>query len=148
MKELDKRNVEYPDIQAGMYFVDTEGKIYFYQDNSEVPVKLNANGYKFVTLKRKVDLKKIRIPVHRIVAHTFIPKSLQDKLYDRDKVHFIDFDKNNTSVKNLEWINDKELNILSEIHKKGLTKIEDMEPYVKQLIWFIGVNILYIYFYI
>lgn len=132
-QRFEERPLKYPGVQEGRYLINTNGKIIL-RFGDEVEPIINSKGYKTVSLTEEGSGKKTRHSVHRLVATIFIPKTAQDYLNKRDKVHFKDFDKKNTSVSNLEWVSDFELRLLSDIHKKNLSTMEELKPYVYQMI--------------
>ena len=110
-KRIEERPLHYPGIQEGQYLIKSNGVISL-RTGEEVEQNINSKGYKTVSLTSGSDLKKSRHSIHRLVATVFIPKTVRDHINKRDKVHFKDFDKNNVSASNLEWVSDFELRLL------------------------------------
>lgn len=84
------------DIQGLKYKVNQEGVI-INSDNNEIKQRITYDGYSVVTLGRNKRRKTYR--VHRLVAMMFIPNSNNE-----DEVNHKDFNKQNNTVNNLEWV--------------------------------------------
>ena len=65
----------------------------------------NDNGYQIVGLHCKKLKKSIRVRVHRIVGHVFIP-NVDPK--NKTQVNHIDKNRENNYYKNLEWTTPQE----------------------------------------
>lgn len=78
--------------------------------------KINKVGYKSISLC--FNGKTIRVPVHRLVALTFI-----DNPDNKPQVNHIDGNSFNNNVNNLEWVTCLENN--RHAIKLGLTKLEE-----------------------
>lgn len=86
-----------------MYEVSTKGRIRNIKTGRILHTYLNPNGYKVVTLTRKGKQKTVK--VHRLVAEVFC-----EKYYDDTEVTYIDGDKTNLDVKNLDWLKKSDIN--------------------------------------
>lgn len=73
------------------YLVFTDGRVYSFKSHRYLKPSLNASGY----LKLKINGKNI--PLHRIVAETFLGKS--DLTVDH-----LDMNKMNNNLSNLEYV--------------------------------------------
>ena len=93
------KEVKFEDIQKA-YLITSDGKIINKTTNKEKKTFISNNGYKRVTLWFNGKQKKMS--VHRLVAMAFIPNP--DNL---PQVNHIDGNKQNNSVENLEWCNQR-----------------------------------------
>jgi len=87
------------------YAISSYGRVVSYQDSIENGRLLKfgvIEGYHVLTLTSKIQVSRC---VHKLVAHYFLPehKPGQDCV-----IHF-DFDKQNNSVKNLQWATREEM---------------------------------------
>jgi len=81
------------------YAVSNYGRVVSYIDNIENGKLLKfgiIQGYHVVTLTSKIKVSRC---VHKLVAHYFLPEPKPEQNF---VIHF-DFDKQNNSVKNLQW---------------------------------------------
>lgn len=85
------------DIDGLIYKVNLEG-IVMNSKNEVIKQRITYDGYSIVTLGRNKKRKTYR--VHRLVAKAFIPNP-----NDLDEVNHKDFNKQNNSIENLEWVN-------------------------------------------
>lgn len=90
------------------YSVSNTGKVVNNQTGRELAQRLTTNGYLRVNLrtgKEKYE-KPHSVCVHRLVASAFLPKRDSSLV-----VNHIDANKQNNSVKNLEWCTPRESSI-------------------------------------
>lgn len=81
----------------GRYKINRQGEIYSIKSRKFLKQQLNVEGYAFVDLcKNGIDY---RVPVHRLVAITFLPNPL-----NLPEVNHKDECRHNNCVENLEWI--------------------------------------------
>ena len=92
----------------GLYSVSKDSKVYSWKTKKYLKPQLQNNGY--VTVGLYLDKKPKVIPVHRIVAQTFLPNPLNLRT-----VNHKDFDKTNNDVSNLEWMTHQENSLHSTI---------------------------------
>lgn len=131
MKYQRKKLENYP-----LYEVDTDGNVYSLKFNKERLMKqcYNMFGYKHVSIVDKNGKRKT-IHVHRLIAQAFIPN-----LLNKREVNHINGNKDDNSVKNLQWStrlenmrhahNNNLINIKGENHPTSkLTKNNVIEIY-------------------
>jgi len=90
------------DIQSHRkkYAISNYGRVVSYNDSIENGKLIKfglIEGYQVLSLGRKVKLSRC---VHKLVAHYFLPEPLPKHNF---VIHY-DFDKQNNSVKNLQWV--------------------------------------------
>ncbi len=77
----------------------------------------NVNGYQSITIRFGKRISR-QYYIHRLVAETFLPKNRVD-------CHFVvhlDYDKQNNSVYNLQWVTEEELNAHNNTNPNVLKK--------------------------
>jgi len=87
------------------YAVSNYGRVASYTDSIENGKLLKfgiIEGYHVLTLTSKIKISRC---VHKLVAHYFLP---EPKPEQNCVIHF-DFDKQNNSVKNLQWASRQEM---------------------------------------
>jgi len=87
------------------YAVSSYGRVVSYTDSIEngKPLKFGViEGYHVLTLTGKIKVSRC---VHKLVAHYFLPEPIVGQ---NCVIHF-DFDKQNNSVKNLQWATREEM---------------------------------------
>ena len=92
-------------IHKKKYAVSTYGRVVSYTDSIENGKLLkcgNTEGYNILTLNSKIKVSRC---VHKLVAHYFLPQPSDGQ---NCVIHY-DFDKQNNSVKNLQWASREEL---------------------------------------
>lgn len=139
MKVKGMKDVIYPGVAAGSYKIDIDGNVYHFErttgELTPIQIKTNSNGYKYVSLESGENpKKKLRITLHRLLALAFVPRTQEDIEMEREAVHFIDFNKDNVTVDNLEWVSNLELKVLSDAYKNACLTLEDFEPYISILL--------------
>ena len=76
--------------------ISTEGKVY-HKEFGEIIPKLNKEGYQYIYFDKKQHL------IHRLMAIHFIPNPDNKPI-----VNHIDGNRQNNTIKNLEWATHKE----------------------------------------
>ena len=92
---IDEMSEEWKEIQYG-YEISNQGRV----KNPKGKIlggSTHKDGYRFITIKGK------QIPIHRIVAESFIENE-----YNKPFVNHKDGNKMNNSVDNLEWVTQQE----------------------------------------
>ena len=99
------------------YAVSNYGRVVSYKENIESGRLLKCGfieGYQVLSLGRKVKFSRC---VHKLVAHYFLPEPKPDQNY---VIHF-DFDKQNNSVKNLQWATREQIKLHQEQNPRVLS---------------------------
>lgn len=109
----DDGQIKTKDFKQPLNWHDT--KTFYIRKGKILKQTINTYGYPcvgitFIGGKRKV------VPVHRLIAITFLPKPTEDQT----QVNHIDGNKLNNSVSNLEWCTASEN--LKHAYKMGLNK--------------------------
>ena len=99
--------------QSDGYFANKDGDIFSTHSGRCLKAYIDKKGYCVVGIKENGVKKQKR--VHRLVAETFIPNTL-----NLEQVNHKDGDKTNNNVDNLEWCDDK-YNVNHALHN-GLIK--------------------------
>lgn len=84
-----------------IYAISSYGRVVSHTGHIETGKLLKCGlieGYPVLSLGHKIKFSRC---VHKLVAHYFLPEPQPDEKY---VIHF-DFDKQNNSVKNLQWVN-------------------------------------------
>lgn len=85
----------------GLYLINKNGVIINTKTNKECKAYVNSKGY--MQLKLKLNHKWETVKLHRIIALSFLENP--DK---KPFINHIDGNKLNNSIKNLEWVNNRE----------------------------------------
>ena len=104
-KELEAEKTAGNKPSRKNYAISNYGRVASYTDDIENGKLLKCGligGYPVLSLNRNVKFSRC---LHKLVAHYFLPEPTQDKTY---VIHF-DFDKQNNSVKNLQWVTREEM---------------------------------------
>ena len=80
----------------GLYSIDKSGNVYSHYRNVILKTHTSHNGYLMINLY-KGGISKL-IPIHRLVALTFIPNP-----ENKPEIDHIDTNRKNNSVDNLRW---------------------------------------------
>lgn len=133
-EDLDWKYIDIPYIGDEKYRIYKDTTIWSEKSNKYRQESLNAYGYRSITLNTKSGYK--RYLIHRLYAKAFLPKTETDIKYNRDLVHFKDFDITNITIDNLEWLNPLELHMLVEIKnsKKEYKRIGDYIEFICRLL--------------
>lgn len=107
--------VDMPGIAKNSYRIYPSGKVYSEKVGKFISPTKNSKGYKCMHLVTEDGGRKQEF-IHRLLAYAFIKRTDRDTKYHRDFVHFIDFDKSDLSVTNLQFVNEAELWIKVYIH--------------------------------
>lgn len=97
-------------------------------------ISINGYGYRYVSLYNIEDKRSREISLHRLMAFSFIPKTKEDISYNRDYVHFKDFDRSNVSIDNLEWLNAIELSLKVSIHGHQYYDVKECLPFICRML--------------
>lgn len=68
-----------------------------------------SEGFRVYTLKDKME-KSTRVRIHRVIADTWLSRTMDDKLMGRDLVLNKNGDKSCMYPQNMMWVNQKEMN--------------------------------------
>lgn len=107
----------------GLYSVDTEGKVYSWNyrgtdKKEQLKGRPNQFGYSRVDFYKSGRKKAFK--VQRLVAETFIPNPKGE-----EQVNFLDGDKTNNAVYNLEWATNSENQL--HAYRTGLKNSEGVK---------------------
>lgn len=96
---VDKADELWVDLKyhENMYQISNHGNIYSKITNKILKPFFNTNGYLNVTIKGTTQ------PIHRLMAHQFLPK-----IKGKNQVNHKDGIKINNRLENLEWVNNRE----------------------------------------
>ena len=132
----EPREVEITEFKYtnAVYILCENGTVYERSTGEYVPIKIDSKGYKTVRLTCEDPKTSKRFTLHRLLAQHFIPKTPSDIRHERIYVHFKDYDHQNVSLDNLEWVNRIELQIKNNIRDNKPATKEDYYPYICMLI--------------
>lgn len=114
------------------YVISSKGDLFWedYRNNIGVVHISDKNGYRVIYIQDlNCGKKKMKI-VHRLVAKYFVKKTKKDILFNRDTVHFIDWNRTRLIPENLIWVNDEEMKTLIAFYrakKSGITIDDDLK---------------------
>lgn len=130
MKEVNcKLLVLEDDFTAREYYIYKGGLIIDENNNKIFPVTDESSGCSSVyidIINEEGDFVKKKFDLHRLIALNFIPRTEKDIEYKRDKVVTLDRNECNTSLNNLMWVNQNELDSIiayNEFGEKDCIKI-------------------------
>jgi len=92
-------------LRQRKYAISNYGRVVSYTENIETGKLLKyglIEGYPVLSLGHKVKISRC---VHKLVAHYFLPEPNPGQNY---VIHY-DFDKQNNSVKNLQWATNEQM---------------------------------------
>lgn len=112
-KSIRWKFINHPGVTEHAYRIYEDGNIYSAKTQTWLKPWLDAKGYKNISVWVNGEKKGLR--VNRLLAEHFIPKTVSDKKWSRDIVHFIDYDNTNYDLSNLKWVNTLEMHILNDI---------------------------------
>ena len=107
--------IDIPGIVKNCYRIYPSGRIYSENIGKYMQTNINNRGYECIHLKTEDGGRKQEF-IHRLLAYAFIERTEEDEKFERDLVHFIDFDKTNFSLDNLQFVNTGELWMKIYIH--------------------------------
>ena len=112
MKQIDLTGYKFIPGYEGLYSINQSGDVYSHA-KYKILRPCTHNGYLFVNLHK--DKKGKTLPVHRLVAFTYLPEP-EGKV----EIDHIDTDRKNNHVSNLRWVTRLQNchNPLTEIHAK------------------------------
>ena len=127
--------LEYPGIKKDCYNICSDGTITNIRTGQIKTVRLNGNGYSYVSLtSEESDNFCISVALHRLLAYNFIAKTEDDIKYNRNFVHFKDFNRNHITVSNLEWVSGIELKVLTDAYYDNPKNKKDYAEYICKLL--------------
>lgn len=117
-------------IKPDIYLISSFGRLFSFETEKEIlPYKGKYPKYKFKT----TDGMTHTYMINRLVAEAFVPKTKADIKLKRDMIHCRDWNGRNSDYRNLQWVNNTELKILTAI-KNGRNDQEYYKIYIKQLL--------------
>lgn len=114
--------IDLPWVACDTYILSNNGTIINKKTLEVKSTFSNSSGYRYVNLYDYKEGHNRAIAIHRLVAHYFVPKSKDDEYYNRNVVHFRDYDKCNIHAYNLQWVNRFELQMMNNYR-------DDLEHY-------------------
>lgn len=119
-------------VKENTFEISNTGIVRYINSKETKAITINGDGYpyiKFYDINRSVN-----IGLPRLLAIHFIPRTNDDIIYRRNYVHFKDFDKDNISLDNLEWVNSFELNLKTRLWYDNPSKTIDYAEYICKLL--------------
>lgn len=101
-------------IKENTFEISNTGIVRYINSKDTKAITINGEGYPYI--KFYDSNRSVNIGLHRLLAIHFIPRTNDDIIHGRNYVHFKDFDKDNISLDNLEWVNSLELNIKTRLY--------------------------------
>ncbi len=106
--------IEIEGVKENTFEISDTGIVRYINSGERKAATVNGEGYLYVSFHDKsVD---VNIGLHRLLAIHFIPHTDDDIAHGRNLVHFKDFNHENISLDNLEWVNSLELNIKTRLY--------------------------------
>lgn len=106
----------YPGVDEDAYLLYKNGTVEVAKTGQKKHIWRSGRGYRYMQLRLKDEDKAKTVSIHRLLAMHFVKKTKTDIKYKRDIVHFKDFDKDNLDLDNLEWVNNVELRVKTDIY--------------------------------
>lgn len=122
--------LEYPGIDEKKYIIYPDGTVIITETGEIKKQWKSGNGYLYIDIYSNSENKCYCVSIHRLLALHFLPKTEEDIKHERKLVHFKDFDKDNITLDNLEWINLSELMIKTEIRYNDFDSIKDYARHI------------------
>lgn len=94
-------------IKTNMYVVSSYGRVFSLNTKRELKQQTSDRSYRRVMLMNENNESQ-PVPVHRLVATMFIPKTQEDIYLGRIYVNHKDLTPNNNCIWNLEWVTAQE----------------------------------------
>lgn len=107
--------INMPGIAKNYYRIYPSGRVYSENTGKYMSTTINSKGYKCVHLVTEDGGRRQEF-IHRLLAYAFIKRTEDDDKFERNFVHFIDFDKTNFALENLQFVNAGELWMKVYIH--------------------------------
>lgn len=120
-------------ILEDVYSISINGDIINNKSGRKKSRIFSGLGYAYISLCTKNN-KTVSLLIHRLLAKYFLPKTETDIKYNRNIVHFKDFDNTNITIENLQWVNQLELSLLNNIRDTKSKKIGDYVESVCKLL--------------
>ena len=113
--------MEFPD-----YTITKKGTLYSKKINNPRHIVIptfNNRRHRIVSIYGTIgdNTKKCTTSIHRILACTYIKKTEDDIKFNRNIVHFRDWNSSNIALSNLVWVNKFELILLQKIKEREET---------------------------
>jgi len=102
------------------YEISNYGRVKSYaidKENGRILKGGNVNGYQSITVRFGQRMSR-QYYIHRLVAETFLQKNRPDCHY----VVHLDYDKQNNSIYNLQWVTEGDLNAHNNVNPNVLKK--------------------------
>lgn len=129
------KHISINNSESESYRIYKSGRVYSEKSNKWLKTtELNSRGYRIVHLSVNGIPKQYFL--HRILANAFVERTYKDSKYNRNLVHFKDFNIKNLSITNLEFVNQTELYMKKNIRQypnKFIT-LSDYSKYISILV--------------
>lgn len=123
--------IDLPEVKKNKYVISSYGRIFTFTNNKQMNPS-TSGGYLRIGLKLENNKTKM-FNVHKLVAMTFLPKTIEEIEKGKDIINHKDTIKTNNYYKNLEWVTHSENTIHThENNVHSRTKI--MNIYLKDII--------------
>lgn len=117
------------DIQKNTYMISSFGRLFNLNTKLELLMTKRPSGYIVANIKSSNGLYKNIYP-HRVILNLFKPKTKEDIKNNKNYILFIDGDKTNMRVDNMEWVSLKTIRSLAnytiETNKRCTLTIEQV----------------------
>lgn len=129
---MDWKIIDIDGIKENTFEISNTGIVRYINSKYVKAVTINGDGYPYVKFHN--NCQNVNIGLHRLLAIHFIPRTEDDIIHGRNFVHFKDFDHENISLDNLEWVNSLELNLKTRLHYDNPSKAIDYADYICRLL--------------
>lgn len=120
-------------VNKKRYKITKDGVVYDTKIKVILKSYWSGNGYRYVFLEDKTG-KRFGVSLHRLMALMFIPKTKSDYIHNRKYVHFKDFNHDNITLDNMEWLNKSELQAKTDIYYDNPRSNKDFAPYICRML--------------
>lgn len=124
--------IEIEGIKENTFEISDTGKVRYINNGYIKTATANGDGYLYI--KFYDNCTEVNIGLHRLLAIHFIPRTEDDIAHGRNLVHFKDFNHENISLDNLEWVNSLELNMKTRLHYDCPSKAIEYADYICRLL--------------